>query len=76
MYPPLAKQTRIEGEVHLVALLDAQTGLVRDVQVISGHPLLRDVAAAAVREWKFAKENPLKDSIDVILKFGLDCPSR
>jgi hypothetical protein len=76
MYPPLARQTRIEGEVHLVVLLDTQTGLVKDVQVISGHPLLRDVAAAAVREWQFTKGNPLKDSTDVILKFGLDCPSR
>ena len=75
-YPPLARQTRIEGEVHLVVLLDTQTGLVKDVQVTSGHPLLRDVAAAAVREWQFKKGNPLKDSMDVILKFGLDCPSR
>ncbi len=76
MYPPLAKQTRIQGEVHLVVLLDTQTGLVKDMQVISGHPLLRDVAATAVREWQFTKGNPLKDSMDVILKFGLDCPSR
>jgi hypothetical protein len=74
-YPPLARQTRIEGEVHLTAVLDTQTGLVKDVQVISGHPLLRDVAAAAVREWQFTKGNALKDSIDVSLKFGLDCPS-
>ncbi len=75
-YPPLARQTRIEGEVHLVVLPDTQTGLVKDVQVISGHPLLRDVAAAAVREWQFTKGNALKDSIEVSLKFGLDCPSR
>jgi hypothetical protein len=75
-YPPLARQTRIEGEVHLVVLLETQTGLVKDVQVVSGHPLLRDVAATAVREWQFTKGNPLKDSMDVILKFGLDCPSR
>jgi len=75
-YPPLARQTRIEGEVHLVVLLDTQTGLVKDVQVISGHPLLRDGAAAAVREWQFTKGDALKDSMEVFLKFGLDCPSR
>ena len=75
-YPPLARQTRIEGEVHLVVVLEPQTGLVKDVQVTSGHPLLRDVAAAAVREWQFKKGSSLKDSMEVILKFGVACPSR
>src|SRR5258706_10082082 len=51
-YPPLARQTRIEGEVHLTVLLDTQTGVVKDVQVMSGHPLLRDAAIASVREWQ------------------------
>jgi TonB family protein len=75
-YPPLARQTRIEGEVHLVVLLDIQTGHVKDVQVTSGHPLLRDVAATAVREWQFKKGSAPKDSIEVTLRFGLDCPSQ
>ena len=72
-YPPLARQTRIEGEVHLTVLLDTQTGLVKGVQVMSGHPLLRDAAIASVREWQFTKGNPLKDSLEVTLKFRLDC---
>jgi hypothetical protein len=75
-YPPLARQTRIAGEVHLVVLLDVQTGLIKDVQTASGHPLLRDASLVAVREWQFKKANPPRDSLEVILRFGLDCPSQ
>jgi TonB family protein len=74
-YPPLARQTRIQGEVHLVVSLDAQTGLVNDVHVSSGNPLLRDATVIAVRGWKFETGTPLNASIEVALKFGLDCPS-
>jgi TonB family protein len=72
-YPPLARQTRIQGEVHLVLSLDTQTGLVKEVTVGSGHPLLKDAAVAAARGWKFETGASLKDSVEVALKFGLDC---
>lgn len=74
-YPPLARQTRIEGEVHLTVLVDTQTGIVKDVQVNSGHPLLRDGAIAAVREWKFETGPPLNASVEMALRFSLDCLS-
>src|SRR6266481_3311021 len=75
-YPPLARQTRIAGEVHLVVLLDVQTGLIKDVQTASGHPLLRDASVVAVREWQFKNGHLPRDSMEVILRFGLDCPSQ
>jgi TonB family protein len=74
-YPPLARQTRIQGEVHLVVSLDTLTGLVKDVHVSSGNPLLRDAAVIAVRDWRFETKTPLKDSVEVVLRFGLDCHS-
>lgn len=74
-YPPLARQTRIEGEVRLVVVLDPQTELIREVRVTSGHPLLIDAAVAAVRGWHFQEGNPRKDSIEVALRFVLRCPS-
>jgi TonB family protein len=75
MYPPLARQTRTEGEVHLVAVLDPNSGLVKDVKVTSGHPLLSDAAVAAVRGWHFQEGNTHKDSVEVVLRFVLRCPS-
>jgi TonB family protein len=74
-YPPLARQTRIVGEVHLTVSVDSQTGIVKDVQVNSGHPLLRDSAVVAVREWKFEPGTPLHGSAEIALKFSLDCLS-
>jgi TonB family protein len=74
-YPPLARQTRIEGEVHLVVVLEPQTGLPREVKVTSGHPLLTDAAAAAVRDWHFQVGDPRIDPIEVALRFILRCPT-
>ena len=73
-YPPLARQTRIRGEVHLTLMLDTQSGNVKDVKVDSGHPLLADAAVPAVRDWHFQQGSPPRDSIEVALKFVLDCP--
>lgn len=73
-YPPLARQTRIEGEVHLVVVLDNDSGLVRDVKVKSGQPILADAAVTVVRGWRF-KEGPTNaDSVDVAFRFVLGCP--
>lgn len=73
-YPPLARQTRIGGEVHLTLMLDIQSGNVKDVKVDSGHSLLVDAAVAALRGWHFQQGSPPKDSIEVALKFVPDCP--
>jgi len=74
-YPPLARQTRIEGEVHLLVVLEPQTGLTKEVKVTSGHPLLTDAAVAAVRDWHFQEGNSRKDPIEVALGFILRCPT-
>jgi len=43
VYPPLAKQARIQGTVHLVLRVDSH-GVVAGVVKSSGHPLLRPMA--------------------------------
>jgi TonB family protein len=52
IYPPLAKQARIQGTVRLTAIL-AKDGTVKDVQLVSGHPLLVPPALEAVRQWHY-----------------------
>lgn len=52
VYPPLAKQARISGVVHLSAIIGAD-GAVKSVQVISGHPLLVSAAMEAVKTWTY-----------------------
>jgi periplasmic protein TonB len=51
-YPPAARLMHIAGSVRLQAII-GKDGRVRDVQVLSGHPLLVQAALAAVREWRY-----------------------
>jgi protein TonB len=51
-YPPLAKQAGAHGEVVLTAVIGAD-GKVKDVKVVQGHPLLRNAAVAAVKQWVY-----------------------
>jgi TonB family protein len=52
VYPPLAKQARIQGMVKLGATL-AKDGTVQNLMVISGHPLLVPAALDAVKHWVY-----------------------
>jgi TonB family protein len=52
VYPPLARQARIEGTVRLGAIID-KDGRVQYLEVISGHPLLVPAAIEAVKQWVY-----------------------
>jgi TonB family protein len=52
VYPALAKEARISGVVHLSALIGKDGG-VRDLKVMSGHPLLVQAAMEAVQQWRY-----------------------
>ena len=52
VYPPLAIQARVSGTVILEAMIDEE-GNVTDLKILEGHPLLRDAAYNAVKQWKY-----------------------
>jgi periplasmic protein TonB len=52
IYPPLAKQARIQGAVVLAALI-GRDGIIENLQVISGHPMLMAAAKDAVKQWRY-----------------------
>jgi periplasmic protein TonB len=52
IYPPLARQARIQGKVQLHAIIDKE-GHVSELQVVSGHPLLVKAALDAVQNWRY-----------------------
>jgi len=74
VYPRLAIQARIEGEVLLEAVIGAD-GRVRDVKVLSGHPLLIPAATEAVRRWIYQPTtlngNPVEVVMTVTVRFRL-----
>lgn len=52
VYPPLARQARIQGTVVLMGVI-ARDGTIQNLQVMSGHPLLIASALDAVRQWVY-----------------------
>jgi len=52
MYPRQASQFRISGTVHLLGII-AKDGTIQRLQVLSGHPLLRQAALDAVSQWVY-----------------------
>jgi TonB family protein len=51
-YPALAKQARISGVVHLQVVIAAD-GTVKDIALLSGHPLLVPPSMEAVKQWQY-----------------------
>jgi TonB family protein len=51
-YPPLAKAAGIAGIIHVSFEVD-ETGSVKNLKLISGHPMLAPAALAAIRKWKY-----------------------
>jgi periplasmic protein TonB len=51
-YPTLARQMKVQGSVILLALID-RDGLIQNLHVLSGPPILANAAQEAVRQWHF-----------------------
>ena len=51
-YPPLARSARVQGEVILSAVIDAD-GQIQNLQLVSGHPMLVPSAIEAVKKWRY-----------------------
>jgi protein TonB len=52
VYPPLARQARVQGTVKLEAVIDRE-GRIRNLRVLSGPPLLVKAAVDAVLQWRY-----------------------
>jgi protein TonB len=74
IYPPLAKQARIQGRVLLSAMISKE-GTIQDLKVTSGHALLIQAAIEAVRQWKYKpyllNGEPVEVSTEIEVNFML-----
>ena len=52
IYPPLAKQARIQGVVLFEAII-GKDGTIQNLRLVSGHPLLVPAAQEAVKQWLY-----------------------
>jgi TonB family protein len=73
VYPTVAKEHKLIGSVVLQGIVN-KSGKITNLQQISGSPLFRDAAFAAVRQWVFkpAKLNgqAIDQSTTIHLHFG------
>jgi len=64
VYPPLARQARIQGTVVLHAIIDKE-GKVAQLAIVSGHPLLVESALEAVKQWRYKPTMLNGDPVEV-----------
>lgn len=75
VYPQLARQARIQGTVRLQALI-SKDGVIDNLTVLSGHPLLIPAALDAVRQWRYqptmlnGRPVEVETTIDVTFTLG------
>lgn len=73
-YPALARQIRVSGTVRLLGII-AKDGRIRELKVLSGHPMLRQSALDAVSQWVYSptilsgQPVEVEAPIDVIFEF-------
>jgi protein TonB len=75
VYPPLAKQARVQGLVRLSATVGVD-GKLHDVRVVSGNPLLSGAALNAVQRWTYSParlhETPVESQVTIEVNFKMN----
>jgi len=73
-YPPIARTAHIQGAVVLHAII-GKDGHVKNVQVLSGHPMLAQAAESAVKQWQYKpyvlNGQPVEIDTNVTVNFSL-----
>jgi protein TonB len=71
VYPPLAKQARIQGVVKLNAVISKE-GNIEQLTVVSGHPLLIPSALEAVKKWRYKPTLLNGEPVEVITQIDVN----
>ena len=74
VYPPLAAQARISGQVRFTVIIN-KDGTLQNIQLVSGHPLLVPAAHDAVSQYVYKPTllngNPVEVLTQVDVNFSL-----
>lgn len=69
IYPPLARQARISGDVKIVVMV-RKDGSVASAEIASGHPMLRQAALESARKTKFLCQNCTDETAAFTLSYS------
>jgi protein TonB len=74
-YPVIAREARVQGTVVLQAMI-SKTGIIENLRVLSGPPLLQQAALDAVRSWRYTPYQlngepvEVETTVEVIFNLG------
>jgi protein TonB len=71
VYPPLAKQARIQGTVRFTAII-GKDGTIQNLQLVTGHPLLVAAAQDAVRQWVYKPTLLNGEPVEVVTQIDVN----
>ena len=71
VYPPLAKQARIQGTVRFNAIIGKE-GAIQNLTLVSGHPLLVPSATEAVRQWVYQPTLLNGEPVEVVTQIDVN----
>ena len=71
VYPPLAKQARVQGTVKFSAII-GKDGHILNLQLVSGHPLLVPSATEAVKQWVYRPTLLNGEPVEVITQIDVN----
>ena len=71
VYPPLAKQARVQGTVRFTAII-GRDGAIQNLQLVSGHPLLVPSATEAVKQWIYRPTMLNGEPVEVITQIDVN----
>lgn len=73
-YPTLARQMKVQGSVVLQAII-GRDGLIQDLQIVSGPPILAGAAREAVKQWHFKPHylgsDPVETQAKITVNFSI-----
>lgn len=74
VYPPLARQARIQGTVVIHAVI-GKDGAIQELKLVTGHPMLAPAAMEAVKQWRYKpyvlNGEPLEVQTTINVNFAL-----
>lgn len=70
-YPQLAKMARIQGVVRLEAVID-KDGTIKDLKMVSGHPLLVKSAIETVSRWRYQPTLLNGEPVEVVTEIDVN----
>ncbi len=71
VYPPLAKQARIQGTVKFTAII-GRDGTIQNLTLVSGHPLLVQAATEAVKQWRYKPTLLNGEPVEVVTQIDVN----